>query len=122
MANAPDFKMHPSTAGTLFQRIRDRGPAAMGSLVLFAAKLAVKSVIFGVPVAFVAQWCDMPPTWKSIAFMMFCIIWSDCVFDAKGDRSSRSNEHDDRSGNRRKTVAEVLTPAQVAAEARKLSR
>jgi hypothetical protein len=101
----------------------DDGPALLGSLALSAVKLAIKSIIFGVPTAFVAQWCDVQPTWKSIAFMMFCIIWSDCVFASKEDRSGPSaGESDPSALKHQKAAAEILTPAQVAAEARKLSR
>ena len=111
-----------SNARALSRWVVDNGPAFVGSFAVFAVKLAIKSVIFGVPTAYVAQWCDVPPTWKSMAFMMFCIIWSDCVFDTKGSGSSQSAKQGDPSVNRQKAAAVVLTPAEVAAEARKLSR
>jgi len=101
----------------------DNGPAILGSFALFAVKTGIRSIIFAVPAAFVAQWCDVPPTWKSMAFMMFCVIWSDCVFDTKEDRSSRSAKQGDPSAvKHQKAAAEVMTPAEVAAAARKLSR
>jgi hypothetical protein len=101
----------------------DNGPAFLGSFARFAVKTGIRSVIFGVPTAFVAQWCDVQPTWKSIAFMMFCIIWSDCVFGSKEDRSGPSaGENDPPTARHQKAAAVVLTPAEVAAEARKLSR
>jgi hypothetical protein len=101
----------------------DNAPALLGSFALSAVKLGIKSIIFGVPASFVAQWCDVQPTWKSIAFMMFCIIWSDCVFGSKEDRPGQSAKPGDPSGvSHPKAAAEILTPAQVAAEARKLSR
>jgi hypothetical protein len=57
-----------------------------------------------------------------MAFMTFCIIWSDCVFDTKGDRSSRSAKAGDPSAaSNQKAAAVVMTPAEVAAAARKLS-
>ena len=104
-------------------QIADNGPALLGAFALSAVKLGIKSIIFGVPATFVAQWCDVQPTWKSIAFMMFCIIWSDCVFGSKEDRSGPSaGESDLSAAGNPKAAAVVLTPAQVAAEARKLSR
>jgi hypothetical protein len=108
-----------SNAGALSRWIVDNGPAVVGSFVRFAVKMAIRSVIFAVPVAYVAQWCDVPPNSKSMVFMMFCIIWSDCVFDTK---SSRSTTQVDPSAKHRKPAAAVMTPAEVAAEARKLSR
>ena len=100
--------------------IVENGPALLGSFVRFAVTTAIRLIIFGVPVNYVAQWCDVQPTWKSAAFMTFCIIWSDCVFDKSG-RSSPPAKQDDPV-NRRKPTAAVMTPAEVAAEARKLSR
>lgn len=112
-----------SKVRALCWRAVDNGPAVVGSFARFAVKLGIRSIIFGVPTAFVAQWCDVQPTWKSIAFMMFCIIWSDCVFGSKEDRSSQSAEPADPSAiKNQKAAAVVLTPAEVAAEARKLSR
>ena len=108
-----------ASARALYWRLVDDGPAVLGSLALSAVKLAIKSIIFGVPTAFVAQWCDVQPSWKSIGFMMFCIIWSDCVFGSKEDTSARPG---DPSAADNQKAAAVLTPAQVAVEARKLSR
>lgn len=106
-------------AGALFRWGVDNGPAAFGSFARFVVNMAVRSVIFAVPVAYVAQWCDVSPTWRSTAFMMFCIVWSDCVFDTKSGRSSPSGNP---VINNRKPPAAVMTPAEVAAAARKLSR
>ena len=103
-------------------RIVENGHALVGSFARFAVKTGIRLVIFSVPTAYVAQWCDVQPTWKSMAFMMFCIMWSDCVFDTKGSRSSPSARQGDPSVNHRKPAAAVMTPAEVAAEARKLSR
>jgi hypothetical protein len=112
-----------SKVRALCRRVLDNGPAVLGSFAVFAVKLSIRSIIFGVPMAFVAQWCDVQPTWKSIAFMMFCIVWSDCVFGSKEDRSGRSAKQGDPSAaNNQNAAAVVMTPAQVAAEARKLSR
>jgi hypothetical protein len=125
MANTQSLRltMRPwSSAKALCWRLVDDGPAVLGSLALPAVKLAIKSIVFGVPATFVAQWCDVQPTWKSIAFMIFCIIWSDCVFGSKEDRSGSSAGPGDPSVNNQKKVAEVMTPAEVAAAARKLSR
>ena len=64
-----------------------------------------------IPTVFVARWCDVPPGWKSVAFMMFCIIWNDCVFGGKED----SAKPDDPSAvDHRRAAADVMTPAQVA--------
>jgi hypothetical protein len=104
-------------------RLADDGPAIVGSFARFAVKLGIRSIIFGVPTAFVAQWCDVQPTWKSIAFMMFCIIWSDCVFGSKEEQSGQSAKQSDPSAaSNQKAAAAVMTPAEVTAEARKLSR
>ncbi len=100
----------------------DHGPALVGSFALFVVKTGIRLIIFAVPIAYVAEWCDVQPTWKSMAFVMFCVIWSDCVFDTKGGGSSQSAKQGDPSVNRQKAAAVILTPAEVAAEARKLSR
>ena len=110
-----------SKVRSLGWRIVDDAPAVVGSFALFAVKMGIRSIIFAVPMVYVAQWCDVPPTWKSMVFMMFCIIWSDCVFDAKASGRSAS-QGDSSAANHQKKAAEVMTPAQVAAEARKLSR
>jgi hypothetical protein len=90
----------------------------MGSLTLAGVEIGIRSIIFAVPVAFVAQWCGVPPTCKLMAFVMFCLFWHDCAFGGKD-----SAKQDDRSAvRRRKAAAIVMTPAQVAAEARKLAR
>jgi hypothetical protein len=51
---------------------------------------------------------------------MFCIFWSECVFGSKEDRSA--GESDPSALKHQKAAAVVMTPAEVAAEARKLSR
>jgi hypothetical protein len=50
--------------------------------------------------------------------MMFCIIWSDWVFDTKSSPSAKQSD----PSVKQKPAAAVMTPAEVAAEARKLSR
>jgi hypothetical protein len=109
-----------SKAGALCWRVVENGPALLGSFALFAVTTAIRLIIFSVPTAYVAQWCDVQPTWKSMAFVMFCIFWSGCVFDTKSSRSARQG--DPSAAGNRKAAADVLTPAQVAAEARKLTR
>jgi hypothetical protein len=79
--------------------------------------LAIRSVIFIVPVALVAYWCDVQPTWKLFAFVFFCKFWSDVVFNAKDD----STRQDEQAAAIKRKVA-MLTSAQVAVEARKLTR
>ena len=100
-------------------RILDDAPAVVGSVALFAVKMGIRSIIFAVPMVYAAQWCDVPLTWKSMVFMMFCIVWSDCVSDTKGRSAGQG---DSSAANHQKKAADVMTPAQVAAEARKLSR
>jgi hypothetical protein len=90
----------------------------IGSFALVSVEIGVRSIIFAVPVAFVAQWCGVPPTWKLMAFVIFCLFWHDCAFGGKD-----SAKQDDLSAvGRRKAAADVMTPAQVAAAARKLTR
>jgi len=79
--------------------------------------LAIRSVIFIVPVALVAYWCDVQPTWKLFAFVFFCNFWSDVVFNAKED----TTRQDKRAAVLERKVA-ALTSAQVAVEARKVTR
>jgi hypothetical protein len=78
--------------------------------------LGIRSIIFIVPAAIVAYWCDVQPTWKLFAFVAFCSFWSSVVFGAKED----SIRQDDRPVVKR--TVEVMPPAQVAAEARKSTR
>jgi hypothetical protein len=89
----------------------------MKTFMLFLVDMIIRSIIFAVPVAFVANWCGIEPTWKTVAFVAFCIIWSGCV-----DRPSSSEPAEPSPADKRKTPAEVLTRAQVAAEARKLTQ
>jgi hypothetical protein len=60
----------------------------------------------------------VPPTWKSVAFVMFCFFWHDCAFGGKDS----ARQGDSSAAGNRKAAAIVMTPAQVAAEARKLGR
>ena len=92
--------------------------ALLGSFTLFSVEVGIRSMIFAIPVALVARGCDVPASWKSVAFVMFCIFWHDCAFGTK-DPAERG---DRPAVKRRKAAAEVMTPAQVAAEARKLMR
>jgi hypothetical protein len=62
----------------------------MGSFALASVEIGIRSIIFAIPVAFVAQWCGVPPSWKSFAFVMFCCFWNDCVFGGKGIRPARA--------------------------------
>jgi hypothetical protein len=82
-------------------------------------EMGIRSIIFTIPVALVAGWCDVPPTWKSMAFMAFCIFWDDRVFGGKKDSAKQG---DPSVAKQRKAAADVMTPAQVAAAARKLAR
>ena len=98
-----------------------RGAAAIAGLLLSSLfETLIRLVIFAVPVGLVAQYCDVAPTWKTAAFVMFFSFWFDCVFGARGDRSFASRAEPDASRKRNASVP-VLTPAQVAEEARKLT-
>jgi hypothetical protein len=91
--------------------------ALVGSFALYGVETGIRLIIFTIPVAFVARWCDVPPGWKLAAFMTFCVIWNDCVFGRKKD----SAKPDDPSTiHNRKAAGAVMTPAQVTIEARKL--
>jgi hypothetical protein len=92
--------------------------ALLGSLALVGVEIGIRSIIFAIPVALVARWCDVQPTWKSMAFLMFFCFWYDCAF---GGKDSARQGNSSAAGNR-KAAAIVMTPAQVAAEARKLGR
>jgi hypothetical protein len=76
----------------------------------------IRTFIFIVPTAFVAQWCDVALTDKSIIFVMFCVIWHDMAFGTKPD----SPKQDNPTALKTRKAAVAMTPAQVATEARKL--
>jgi hypothetical protein len=82
-------------------------------------EMGIRSIIFAIPTAFVAQWCDVPLTGKAFAFLLFCSCWHRVVF---GDKEDSARRRDPSAIDKRKAVAVVMTPAQVAAEARKLVR
>jgi hypothetical protein len=88
--------------------------ALIGSFALVGVDVIVRSIIFAIPTALVAQWCGVPASWKSVAFLMFCCFWYDCVFTGKPDTPKPDAP--------RKAAATVMTPVEVAAEARKLGR
>ena len=81
------------------------------NLIRSAFETAIKLVIFTFPVSLVAKWCDVPPSWKSAAFIMFCIVWSGVVFGSKDDSATQ----DDRpvAEKPQRTVA-LLTRAELA--------
>jgi hypothetical protein len=80
-------------------------------------EFAIRLLIFIVPVALVAHWCDLQPTWKLFAFVGFWSFWSSVVFSAKEE----SAKQEDRPAVIERKV-EVMSPAQVAVEARKSTR
>jgi hypothetical protein len=93
----------------------------MKRLAFNLVKIAVKAVIFAIPVAIFAAWAEIPATWTSVAFVLFCMLWSDAI-DAAADRHFPSSSPDDpATAAAPKTVTAVLTPAEVAREARKLT-
>ena len=86
------------------------------SIAKWLAIVAVKAAIFAVPVTFVGYLCGVDPTWKTVAFVMFCIIWNERV-----DRISFATADDPAAVSDPKPAPVILTPAEVAAEARKLT-
>ena len=80
------------------------------------ADMAIRSVLFILPVTLVAYWCEVQPSWKLFAFACFWSFWSGVVFHEK----EPARENDRQPAIERKV--ETLTPAQVAAEARKSTR
>jgi hypothetical protein len=84
-----------------------------------AVEFVIRTIFFVVPTTFVAQWCDIQPTWKSTAFMVFCLFWYDI---ASGSKQDSTGQDDPSSVKMRRAAANVMTPAEVAAEARKLGR
>ena len=89
------------------------------SFARFLVGTGIRALLFALPVAVVAKWCGVPPTWQSAAFMAFCTFWSGIVIDERKD----ADRHDNPSAPEKpkRTVA-LLTPAEVAIEARKLLR
>jgi hypothetical protein len=88
------------------------------SIAKWLAIVAVKAAIFAVPVTFVGLLCGVEPTWQTVAFVMFCIIWNERV-----DRIAFAKADDPAAApvTNQKAVRVVLTPAEVAAEAQKLT-
>jgi len=99
-------KWHMASSG-------DAIPKLLGRLV----DLAIRAILFVVGVTIAAYWCDVQPTWKLFAFMGFWAFWSRTVFGAKGEWGKPEVQP---AVIARKV--EVMTPAQVAAEARKTTR
>jgi hypothetical protein len=92
---------------------------AIISYARFIFDTAIRGMLFALPVTFVAKWCGVPPTWESPAFMAFCIFWSSVVLD---ERSASGERHNPPVPWQPKRAVVLLTPAEVAAEARKLVR
>lgn len=86
------------------------------SIAKWIAILALKAAIFAVPVAFVGYLCGIEPTWKTVAFVMFCIVWNERV-----DGLSFARPDEPSPAGNQKPVPVILTPAEVAAEAQKLT-
>jgi hypothetical protein len=86
------------------------------NLATWLANLALRAVIFAVPVAFAGYLCGVEPTWKTVAFVMFCIIWNERV-----DGLSFARPDEPSPASNQKPVLVPLTPAEVAAEAQKLT-
>jgi hypothetical protein len=86
------------------------------NIAKWLAIVALKAAIFAVPVAVVGLLCGVEPTWKTVAFVMFCIMWNERV-----DRISFARADEPAPVNDQKSVHVVLTPAEVAAEAHKLT-
>jgi hypothetical protein len=101
-------------SGAAIVRLFELLVGQMGTIVGTGLRL----IIFLIPTALVARWCDVPLTWKSVAFVVFWSVWHGCVF---GEREASARQDDRSAVDNRKASAEVMTPAQVAAEARKLA-
>lgn len=80
---------------------------------------AIRFVIFVFPVSWVGQWAGVTPGWKLMVFVVFFLLWSDIVLGTK-DKPARQGDRLAAETPRR-TVA-PLTPAEVADEARKVTR
>lgn len=91
----------------------------IGSFIRAGVEIAIRFVIFVVPVSWVGQWADVTPTWKLSVFMVFLLIWSDIVIGRK-DRSA--GQGDQPATETPKRTVPMLTRAEVAAEARKPAR
>jgi hypothetical protein len=89
------------------------------SLARSLVETAIRLVIFTVPVALVATWCGVPPTWQSAAFIAFCIVWSGVVF---AEKVEEANQTALPAAETPKRTVGLLTPADVAFEARKSTR
>jgi hypothetical protein len=50
-------------------------PATIG----FGLRWIVRPIVFVLPLAPVAWWCDIQPTWKTAALTFFCIFWADAA-------------------------------------------
>ena len=62
---------------------------------------------------------ELPPTWKSAMFSGFCVFWSSVLFSARNDAPEPA---DPPASDPPKRIGALLTPAEVVAEARKLTR
>jgi hypothetical protein len=85
----------------------------------FGINTAIRFAIFVFPVSWVAEWADVTPSWKLAVFVAFLLIWSDIVIGAK-DRSAAQD--DPPVTEKPKRTVTPLTRAEVAFEARKLTR
>ena len=61
----------------------------MKSLIRSGVETVITVVICALPVAWIATWFGVPPTWLSAAFAAFCIFWSGFVFAAKVEEATR---------------------------------
>jgi hypothetical protein len=93
--------------------------ATIISFIRSCIETGIRAVLFAIPVAYVAQWCGVPPTWKSAAFVAFCIFWSSAV---SGERPTSGERDNPPAPEKPERTVVLLTPAEVAAEARKLAR
>ena len=89
------------------------------SFARFIVETGIRAILFALPVALVAKWCGIPPSWESAAFMAFCIFWSGVLFDSRKDSATPDNPP---APEKPKRTVVLLTPAEVASEARKLAR
>ena len=69
-----------------------------------------RPIIFGLPLPFIASWCDLQPSWKLMAWTFFCIIWSEAT-DIIGRDQSNNSSHREAI---KPPPATILTRAEIA--------
>jgi len=57
----------------------------------FGLRWIARPIVFVLPLALVAQWCDIELTWKTAGLTFFCIFWASAVdlFGSPADAASK---------------------------------